>query len=453
MGRDRAGATGGMGERDVDVNDHEMTTARVRAALERSRERTLDLLAPLSIADLTTQHSELMSPLVWDFAHVAHYEELWLLRELLGDAPTEPRFDDVYDAFKHPRRDRPALDLLGVDDAQVFAAGVRKRVLDGLVGGPIRDRSGADDRLRRDGFVYGMVVQHEHQHIETMLATLQLREATYPLPLTPATAGDPDSEGDISVAGGAFTMGTDVEPWAYDNERPAHEATVGSFRIDRTPVTNRAYFEFVAAGGYRDDTAWSDAGRSWRDEAALEHPEFWRAGPDGSWGRRRFGHWEPVPPDEPVQHVCWYEADAFARWAGKRLPTETEWEYASSWDPTRGTKSRYPWGDTLDDANRANLGGARFAPDPVGSHPTGVSALGCHQMVGDVWEWTASEFSGYPRFAPYPYREYSEVFFDDGYRVLRGGSWATDASAMRTTFRNWDFPIRRQIFAGFRCAS
>ncbi len=301
-----------------------------------------------------------------------------------------------------------------------------------------------------------MVVQHEQQHIETMLATLQLRDAPYPIPRTGTEpsprAGDSDLEGEVPVAGGPFTMGTDDEPWAYDNERPAHERFVAPFHIDRAPVTNRAFLEFVAAGGYRDDEAWSEAGRAWRDEARLEHPEFWRAGADGTFGRRRFGHWEPVPPREPVQHVCWYEADAFARWSGKRLPTETEWEYAASWDAATGVKHRYPWGDDDADAARANLGGARFAPDPIGSHPEGASPIGCHQMIGDVWEWTASEFTGYPGFTAFPYPEYSEVFFDDGYRVLRGGSWATDATAVRSTFRNWDFPIRRQIFAGFRCA-
>jgi iron(II)-dependent oxidoreductase len=392
---------------------------------------------------------------VWDFAHIAHFEELWLLRELEGDAPTDARFDDVYDAFKHPRRDRPSLELLDVDDAHAFAASVRARVLAALPGEvPLFDpnRDGPDDRLRREAFVHGMVVQHEQQHVETMLATLQLREAPYPFSHTPEPVGDTDVEGELSIAGGPFLMGTDHEPWAYDNEQPGHERVVAPFRIDRTPVTNRAYLEFVAAGGYRDDSAWSEEGRAWRDDAALAHPEFWRAGPDGSFGRRRFGQWEPVPPNEPVQHVCWYEADAFARWVDKRLPTETEWEYAASWDAARRRKYRYPWGDETADAARANLGGRRFGPDPVGTHPRGVSPAGCHQMVGDVWEWTATEFTGYPGFTAFPYEEYSEVFFDDGYRVLRGGSWATDPSAVRTTFRNWDFPIRRQIFAGFRCA-
>jgi iron(II)-dependent oxidoreductase len=153
-----------------------------------------------------------------------------------------------------------------------------------------------------------------------------------------------------------------------------------------------------------------------------------------------------------VQHVCWYEADAYARWSGKRLPTEAEWEKAASWDAPAGRKRRYPWGDESPDHDRANLGQRRFGPDPVGSHPRGVSAYGCHQMLGDVWEWTASDFEPYPGFVSFPYREYSEVFFGPEYKVLRGGSWATHPRAVRSTFRNWDYPIRRQIFAGFRCA-
>lgn len=436
-------------------------TTRARDALTRSRARTRDVLAPLDADALTAQHSELMSPLVWDLAHIAHFEELWLLRELRGAAPTEDRFDDVYDAFKHPRRDRPALDLLGVEAARAFADDVRARVLAGIdaddAGAP--DAGASDDAraaLHRDAFVYGMVAQHEHQHVETMLATLQLRDQPFPLGEAPRPVGDPDAEGEVAVAGGRVVVGTDTEPWAYDNERPAHVEHVAPFTVDATPVTNRAYAEFVAGGGYRDDAAWSEAGRAWRDEAGLERPGFWRVGPDGSFGRRRFGHWEPVPPDEPVQHVGWYEADAFARRAGKRLPTEAEWECAASWDASTGTKRRFPWGDDDPDETgrdaRANLGGVRLCPDPVGSHPRGVSPAGCHQMLGDVWEWTASTFTGYPGFTAFPYAEYSEVFFDDGYRVLRGGSWATDGAAIRATFRNWDLPIRRQIFAGFRCA-
>lgn len=404
----------------------------IAAGLDEARAATLALLAPLDESALQRRHSELMSPLVWDLAHVAHYEELWLLRELGGAAPTEDRFDDIYDAFKHPRKERTSLDLLGPAEAFAFATDVRARVVDRL--GSNSDWSDADQRAE---FVHAMVIQHEHQHRETMLATLQLRDRRYPIPQrsTPDHAA-PTVPGEIELAGGTFTMGTDDTAWSYDNERPGHPVTLAPFHIDATPVTNRAYLEFIRAGGYHDELAWTEAGRAWRDEAGLTHPQFWREEPDGSWVRRRFGHWEPLPADEPVQHVCFYEAEAFARWADKRLPTEAEWEYAAAGS----------------DIGAANLGGTEWAPDPVAGNPDGVSDRGVHQMLGDVWEWTSTTFSGYPGFASFPYREYSEVFFDDGYRVLRGGSWATHRRAIRTTFRNWDFPIRRQIFAGFRCA-
>ena len=438
-----------------------VTSTIIAGGLAEARTRTLALLEPVPAEDQVRQVSPLMSPLAWDLAHVAHFEELWLLRRLVGAQPTDERFDDVYDAFKHPRRERPDLELLDPVEARQFAADVRKRALDVLAGIDL-DPS---DPLLTDGFVYGMIVQHEHQHDETMLATIQLME-DFEHPLAHARAATAASERDreadeVLVDGGPFVMGTDDDPWAYDNERPAHEVELASFWIDVTPVTNRAYLEFIGAGGYDERSCWTEAGWAWRVEAGLAHPEFWRSGPAGSWERHRFGRREPLPLDEPVQHVCWYEADAYARWRGKRLPTESEWEKAASWDSAAGRKRRHPWGDEPPTPERANLATGpfderrrgRFGPDRVGSHRDGASPWGCQQMVGDVWEWTASDFDGYRGFRPFPYREYSEVFFGPEYKVLRGGSWATHpVVAGRATFRNWDYPIRRQIFAGFRCA-
>ncbi len=246
-------------------------------------------------------------------------------------------------------------------------------------------------------------------------------------------------------------MGTDVEPWAYDNERPAHPVELAPFRIDRTPVTNDAYRAFVDDGGYDHPRWWSTAGWSWRQEAGLVAPQGWCREDGGRWRVRRFGSWTDLVPAEAVQHVCWYEADAYARWAGKRLPTEAEWEYAASWG-VDGIKRRYPWGDEDPTPARANLGRLRLGPDDVTARPGGATRAGVLALVGDVWEWTATTFGGYPGFRAFPYREYSEVFFGDEYRVLRGGSWATHPTVARTTFRNWDYPIRRQIFCGFRCA-
>jgi iron(II)-dependent oxidoreductase len=177
----------------------------------------------------------------------------------------------------------------------------------------------------------------------------------------------------------------------------------------------------------------------------------WRRDGDG-WAYRRFGRVAPVIPDEPVVHVCFHEARAYAGWAGKRLPNEAEWEKAARYDPATGRSRRYPWGDEEPAAQHANLGQRHLAPAPVGAYPAGRSPLGVHQLIGDVWEWTNSDFGPYPGFAAFPYREYSEVFFGPAYKVLRGGSFGTDAGACRGTFRNWDHPIRRQIFSGFRCA-
>ena len=388
-----------------------------------------------------------MSPLVWDLAHCAHFKELWLVRALGGQSSGDARLDELYDAFAHERFERAALELLSPVEARRYADDVHARALAVLA------RTDADGNpLLRGGFVYGMVVQHEHQHVETMLATLQLREAPYPAVDAPAPPARTLERREVFVEAGPFLMGTSEadEPWSYDNEQRAHEVELPAFWIDTLPVTNAAYAEFVEAGGYSDSRHWTDEGWAWRREAALEQPEFWRRERDG-WSRRRFGRWEPLPPGEPVQHVCWYEADAYARSVGKRLPTEAEWEKAASWSPA-DQKRRYPWGDEPPGPEHANVAARRFAPSPAGAYPAGVSAYGVEQLIGDVWEWTASNFKPYPGFEAFPYREYSEVFFGDQYKVLRGGSWATHPLAIRSTFRNWDFPIRRQIFAGFRCA-
>ncbi len=423
--------------------------------LDSTRARTLALVASLTDEQLTAQHSPLMSPIVWDVAHIAHFEELWLLRESTGAAPTDPRFDDVYDAFRHARADRPDLDLLDPAQAAAFAATVRARVTATPLLPSSGPRTGA---LLADDFVYSMVVRHEHQHVETILATIQLMTHGHPAaagagPGKSANSTDLDTE--ILIPAGPFVMGTDTDGSAYDNERPAHAVDLPAFSIDRTPTTNRDFLRFVDAGGYDDPSHWTRAGWEWRQQANLSHPEFWQPSTDG-WLRRRFGHTEPVPPDEPVQHVSWYEADAYARWAGKRLPSEAEWEKAASWDPGRGIgeQRRWPWGNDIAEPPPAALWGAtaRWGPDAVGAHPDGASAGGVLDLIGGVWEWTNSDFTPYPGFSSFPYREYSEVFFGSEYKVLRGGSWATSAHAISTTFRNWDYPIRRQIFSGVRCA-
>lgn len=420
---------------------------RLAAELERSRARSAALTDAVDDGELVRQHSMIMSPLVWDLAHVGNQEELWLVRDVGGRDPVRADIDHLYDAFKHPRPDRPALPLLDPGEARQYLGQVRRKVLDILERTPLDGR-----RLVEHGFAFGMIVQHEQQHAETMLATHQLRTGATALH-APAPRPGPASRlpDEVLIPAGEFTMGTSTEPWALDNERPAHQARTGAYWLDTTPVTNGDYLRFLADGGYDDPQWWSERGWAHRCAEGLVAPQFWQL--DGErWWRTRFGITEPVPPDEPVLHVCFFEAQAYAAWAGKRLPTEVEWEKAARFDPATGRSRRYPWGDEEPTAEHANLGQRHLQPAPVGSYPAGASALGVHQLLGDVWEWTSSEFSGYPGFAPFPYREYSEVFLGGDYRMLRGGSFGTDPAACRGTFRNWDHPIRRQIFTGFRCA-
>jgi iron(II)-dependent oxidoreductase len=419
----------------------------VAEQLTRSRERSALLTDSVDDGDLVRQHSRLMSPLVWDLAHIGNQEEIWLVRDVGGREPLRNDIDQLYDAFQHPRAERPQLPLLGPTEARGYVGEVRQKVLDVLERVPLSGR-----RLTEHAFAFGMIVQHEQQHDETMLATHQLRVGAPVLDAPPppaATAGRLPAE--VLVPGGEFTMGTSTEPWALDNERPAHTVRVDPFFIDTVPVTNGAFAQFIAAGGYSEPRWWSEQGWAYRQRAELKAPRFWwREGEN--WLRRRFGVTEPVPPDEPVVHVSFYEAEAYAAWAGRRLPTEAEWEKAARWDPATGRSRRFPWGDDDPGPEHANLGQRHLRPAPVGAYPAGASPLGVHQLIGDVWEWTSSHFHGYPGFVAFPYREYSEVFFGDEYRMLRGGSFGTDAAACRGTFRNWDYPVRRQIFTGFRCA-
>lgn len=427
--------------------DPESFRERAVSTLVTARERTTLLTSCVEDPDLTAQHSPLMSPLVWDLAHIGNQEEQWLLRTVGGQEAIRPEIDGIYDAFEHPRSERPTLPLLSPAESRRYAAEVRGRVLDILEGSALHGT-----RLTEAGFAFGMIAQHEQQHDETMLITHQLRKGP-----TALTAPDPapaplfTGPAEVMVPGGPFTMGTSDEPWALDNERPAHRREVDAFYIDTTPVTNAEYQAFIDDGGYENERWWAPAGWAHIRQHSIQAPLFWSR--DGKqWLRRRFGVTEVVPRDEPVVHVCWYEADAYARWAGRRLPTEAEWEKAARHDPAGNRSTRYPWGDADPAPEHANLGQRHLRPAPAGSYPQGESPLGVRQLIGDVWEWTASDFEPYPGFQAFPYKEYSEVFFGPDHKVLRGGSFAVDAVACRGTFRNWDYPIRRQIFSGFRTA-
>jgi len=255
----------------------------------------------------------------------------------------------------------------------------------------------------------------------------------------------------VRFPGGSVTIGTGDRRAAYDNERPRHAVDLAPFWIDAAPVTNGAFLDFVEAGGYDDERYWSADGWRWRCDSGVRSPKHWER--DGAqWMTRTMDLVRPLDPGRPVCHVCYFEAEAYARSVGKRLPTEYEWEAAATWDPDAARARGYPWGDAAPSAADANLDQLGFDTAPVGAYPRNVSPIGCYGMIGDVWEWTSSDFGGYPGYESFPYAEYSEVFFGTEYKVLRGGSWATAPHVARATFRNWDYPIRRQIFSGFRCA-
>jgi iron(II)-dependent oxidoreductase len=393
------------------------------------------LLEPLSPEEMARQADPIMSPPLWDLGHIAAYEELWLVRRLSGAPSLHPDLQDVYDAFETPRSRRGDAPMLDEAAARAYLGAVRERTLEQLARA---DLSEGADPLTAAGFVFEMVAEHEAQHTETVLQALQMLPAGgYRPPSRRDLPGARPAPGTwVEIPGGSFLMGAGEAGFAYDCERPRHPRELAPFLIARDPVTEGAHLAFMADGGYARPELWSEAGWAWREGEGAEAPLYWERDGEGGWLVRRYDRREPVDPGRVLCHVSAHEADAHARWAGARLPTEAEWERAAA--------------GTVPDVAAANLDQLAFAPAPAGAYAAAPS--GCRQMIGDVWEWTATTFEGYPGFRAFPYREYSEVFFGPRYRVLRGGSWATQPIAARASFRNWDLPERRQIFAGLRLA-
>jgi gamma-glutamyl hercynylcysteine S-oxide synthase len=412
-------------------------------ALTEARERTLTLVAGVGDEDLERVHSTLMSPLVWDLGHIAAFEDLWLVHRLGGEPMLRADLAEVYDAFETPRAGRGELPFLRPAEARAYLDAVRDRAV------AVLEREGTGD-----GLIPELIIRHEHQHTETMLQTLELARLRGFEADPPAAAEAPTRHTGlelVEVEGGESTIGAGDDGFAYDNERPRHRTDVRDYRIGRTPITNGTWLTFVEGGGYQRREWWSREGWAWKEDHDITRPQGWTADLRSHW---RLGTLAPLATGLPVVHVSWFEADAFARAHGVRLPTEAEWERAATWDHRRGVALRYPWGDLPPvpgvHANVDQLSGGTV---PAGLLGAGAAPSGCLGMLGDVWEWTSTRFGGYPGFVADPYREYSEVFFGGDYRVLRGGSWATRARVTTPTFRNWDYPARRQIFAGVRIAT
>lgn len=425
---------------------------RTREGLTRSlvetRERTLLLLDDLDGERMMGPPLAIVNPLRWEIGHVAWFHARWSLRHALGELPIRPDEDRLFDSAAIPHDTRWDLPLPSDSETFAYAAEVQSRIVLAL------------DSSRLDGDALCFVrlgLFHEMMHAEAFTYTRQT--LVYPPPagfferrLTAVTSAQPHL-GDVEVPAGLYRIGAEPDEslFVFDNEKWAHDVRLEAFRIARAPVTNGEFAEFVDDQGYARDEFWDAHARAWRDGASAAHPVYWRRGFDG-WERREFDRWLPLGPNLPVLHVNVHEAEAYCRWAGRRLPSEAEWEVGS-------TGARAP--ANLDSVNGGVVGVSLFGE--------GDSTFGCRQMLGNVWEWTATPLAPYPGFVIDPYREYSEPWFDGRHRVLRGGCWATRADLLRRrdllqrgdvlecgdrlSWRNF-YPVdRRDVFAGFRtCA-
>jgi iron(II)-dependent oxidoreductase len=405
-----------------------------------ARARTKLLVDDLSDEQLLGPRLSTVNPLLWEIGHVAWFQEKWVLRRH-GAPSMRDDADSLYDSASIPHDVR--WDLLLPNRGETCS--YMQRVLDRVHNQVQRNEN------PEDAYYVQLAIFHEDMHAEAFAITRQTLE--YPAPQINShplvVSGSPStSKGDAKIAGGTYFLGaTSDEPFVFDNEKWAHPVELAPFSIARVPVTQSEFVEFVEEGGYSRREFWSAVGWVWLSQVETEHPTYWRRTPEG-WQRRAFDRWIPLEPNGPMTHVNWHEANAWCSWAGRRLPTEAEWELAAS----GMEKRRYPWGDLFPDHEHANLDARQLECADVSAFPAGDSYFGCRQMLGNVWEWTAATFGPYPGFVPDPYKEYSEPWFGD-HTVLRGGSWATPGRLLRNTWRNFYKPHRADMWAGFRtCA-
>ncbi|MEG4838000.1 ergothioneine biosynthesis protein EgtB [Microcoleus sp. B9-D4] len=406
--------------------------------LQQCRSGTFKLFADIDYDTFCRQAHPDFSPVGWHLGHIAYTEDLWLLQRCAGLEPVFPQYHQLFAADILPKKQRVFLPAL--PEVELYLDAVRKKVLDYLEVAPIDEQ----ERLWR------FIIQHESQHCETVAFVLQMQRkkeegrrkkeegilmpnAQCPMP----NAQCPITDSAIEIPAGEFYMGSDAAE-ALDNERSRHLCYLEAYSIDRYPVTCRQYRDFMESGGYQNHDWWSAGGWKWLQGEAVSQPLYWSE-------NQAFNN-------HPVCGVSWYEAEAYCNFIGKRLPSEAEWEKAASWEATNQTYRIYPWGEEPPNGRLCNHGNNIANTSPVDAFPKGASAIGCWDMLGNVWEWTASTFDAYPGFESYPYRGYSQVYFDGEHRVLKGGSWATFPQALRSSFRNWYYPGVRQIIAGFRCA-
>ncbi len=426
----------------------------IAQALIDARSRTLALIADLTDEQLMGPRLPIVNPLLWEIGHVAWFQEKWVLRRRGNIASAWTNADALYDSIAIPHDTRWDLPLPSREDTLAYMQEVLNRLLERLRTIPL---------IAEEAYFYQLGIFHEDMHDEAF--TYARQTLGYPRPrfsvLTAENArpsGGP-LPGDVEISGGTFILGAPPDlPFVFDNEKWAHPVAIHPFRIARAPVANGEYVAFVEEEGYRRRELWSEDGWRWREKVGAEHPVYWQRDSKGRWYRRGYDEIVALEEHHPIIHVNWYEAEAYCRWAGRRLPTEAEWEKAASAQPAGGGqgitehKRRFPWGDEPAFEGRANLDGGAGGCIDVGGLAGGDSPFGCRQMIGNVWEWMNDDFGPYPGFVADPYKEYSEPWFGT-HKVLRGGSWVTRSRMIRNTWRNYYTPDRRDVMAGFRtCA-
>jgi gamma-glutamyl hercynylcysteine S-oxide synthase len=396
--------------------------------LQTCRSRTLDLVNEINSIHFYTQAHPDFSPIGWHLGHIAFTEALWILERCAGFAPQFREYHKLFSADGLPKEKRQILPNL--EEILNYLETIRTQVLEYLETAPLE----IEERL------WNWLLQHESQHNETMTFLLQIHRwsnnySTFNF--SPHTNHNSLQEEMIEIPGGEFIMGSNTVD-AQDNERPLHSIYLETFYLDPYPVTCQKYRQFMEAGGYKNPQFWSEKGWQWLQTNPVNQPLYWLDAKGLDL--------------HPVCGVSWYEAEAFCNFVGKRLPTEAEWEKAASWDTKNGQKYTYPWGNTIPNYHKCNYDHLVGNTTPVNAYSDGKSPGGCYDLLGNVWEWTNSWFAGYTGFQMYPYSGYSQVYFDQQHRVLRGGSWGTRFWGLRSSFRNWYHPHVRQIFVGFRCA-
>lgn len=433
------------------------------AQMERTRARTLALFDLAREEDLHVSPGFGFRPIIWHLAHIGVFEAYWLLQRLKNEDAPDERYHRIFDPINTPREESKNLPTRR--EMESYLARVRERSLRHLD----ETRFDEADPLLRDAYVFRLVLEHEQQHQETLAYLFHLlnpsKKTRPPVPETAATNNASATKtiaparvpvvaaGEMaSIAEGPFVVGATGGAFAYDNELPLHTVQVPAFKIDKLPTTNEEYARFILEGGYKRREFWSDEGWNWRERENCSAPLYWTQ-QNGGWRVQKMFDEGLLEREHPVTGVSWYEAEAYARFMNKRLPTEAEWEKAASWDETAKRKRRFSWGDESPSPALCNFDYYFWGTTPVGSFPEGASISGCLDMTGNVWEWTSSPFEGYPNFKAFPYPEYSEVWFDGDHRVLKGGSWATQASTLRISFRNFFRRPFRIAFAGIRCAA